>query len=890
MRFSLSCCSVILASSIGFNASAASVKPLDIYPDDMLILKFTMGSRILLAENIIAYPNMFSGADETVHTSIALSFTEFVNAVEFAISVDAEKGLAEGWFISERRRFQFDLRAGKAVVAGQQYELNPQQFQWYGDELYIDIELLAQWFNLSFDYLSNQQSLNLSAKEVLPFQRKWAREAQRKKLNGWLERNRLAAAHKSNLPLYRSDYDWVSTPNVQLNGYLGYNYHKVGEKGHFYRYNGTVYHDLLYQSTKWYFKGNEQNGLDDVRLTMGREDETKSISGLGLSSYQLGDSYSFDVPLIAYGVLGRGISVSNFDLGYRSQSNAVTINGDSQPGWDIELYRNKALIDAAKVASDGTYEFVDVPLLSGINDIKLVFYGPRGEKQERHERYYMHPDLMPEGQFNWRASLHSDHQRLIDLGIEQPTSQETRHKRMVVQSEFGLTDSMSLSAAYVALPLPKETTLSRYVALGNRFTTGNTYVRQQYIRYLNNQSSAFELFASSQFGRLNINASLGQFSQGFVSEYRRREQTPLKRQALFNLHHSFSSQYFSHLSIGIKAKHEDFHQGKSARQLTFKQSLAKGALSVTNELNYKNHLWDGFINFNLPEVFDVRFRGKVEYGISGGSSIDSVSLTAETQLFDDYRCSAEFDRLLDNQQTSRLGLRLVRSFDGFDLDLSARYQSGGHYDVALTAAFALDDFSFRDKNQVQTAKVNARVFLDGNNNHVFDEGDTPLPQVHFSIDGSASEAVTDSSGMVTLPVNAERLTVVKVSPGVHEDYYWDVEVPERAVISRQGKPLQLDFAAALNGEIEGFVMHSGQTKPVSGVVLELVSSKGEVIQTVKSGFDGFYLFEKVRFGNYSVRVSAAQLNELHYLTVEPITVELSQENDIVSGIEFYLER
>lgn len=881
---------MFLACGSFFIYGKGEVNQLDLYPDDMLILKFTMGSRILLADNIIAYPNAYSAGDDSVYNSIALSLLEFVEAIEFPIEVISEQGQASGWFIEQHRTFELDLKAGIVTIAGQKEYLQPQQLQWYGDEIFVDIDLLAKWFGLNFNYQSNQQSLDMSANEVLPFQRKWAREAQREKLNRWLENNRDAEQYKLNLPLFESEYDFVSTPRSQIYSNIGYKYHKDGVEGRFYQYSGTVYHDLLYQNAKWYFKGDEKNELDDIRLTLGRQDESKKLAGLGLSSYQIGDSYSFDVPLISHSTLGFGASVSSFDLGFRSRTNVVTLRGDSQPGWDIELYRNNALINGAKVRKDGTYEFVDVPLLSGINDIKLVFYGPRGEKQEKVERYYMHPDLARAGEFTWRASVHRDNQLLFDNDHFLGQSPHVGRARAVVQTEYGFSDSLSLSAGFVALPAQNEAKTNKYVTVGSRFTAGASYFRQQFIKNVTDNTQASELFISADVGQLNVNGSYQYFSKGFVSDYRRYSAKPLKSQVQLNMHQSIQTSLFSHLSFGVKAKHQKYHDGETLSEVSLKQSVAKLGLSLTNEIFFDNGVLDGQTTFNLPTVYDIRFRGKLRYALAGGLDAESLSISAETRLSDNYHLTADVNRSWRREGSSRFGFHLVREYEGFDLDLSAGYQSGGHYNVSVSFSMQMDDFGFADKDQSELGRVNARVFLDNNGNKTFDEGDTPIPEVHFSVDGRASDDVTDDLGIVSLDVDANVRAVIKISPGIFGDHYWDVEIPEIAVLAREGKTLTVNFAAMFNGEIEGSVYLDEQfLKPLSGVVVELVDAQGNIVNSVKSGFDGFYLFEKVPFGRYQVQIEAVQLIKQKLPPVSPQNIEVSSDNDIVSGVDFYLD-
>ena len=58
------------------------------------------------------------------------------------------------------------------------------------------------------------------------------------------------------------------------------------------------------------------------------------------------------------------------------------------------------------------------------------------------------------------------------------------------------------------------------------------------------------------------------------------------------------------------------------------------------------------------------------------------------------------------------------------------------------------------------------------------------------------------------------------------------------------------------GDIEGAIVKSGGVG-FEGLDLELLDGADKVVATARSDFDGFFLFERVPYGAYSVRVSQA---------------------------------
>jgi hypothetical protein len=58
------------------------------------------------------------------------------------------------------------------------------------------------------------------------------------------------------------------------------------------------------------------------------------------------------------------------------------------------------------------------------------------------------------------------------------------------------------------------------------------------------------------------------------------------------------------------------------------------------------------------------------------------------------------------------------------------------------------------------------------------------------------------------------------------------------------------------GEIEGVAMRDGGNA-IEGLAFELVDAEGRVRATTLSEFDGYFLFESVAYGRYTVRVATA---------------------------------
>jgi hypothetical protein len=74
----------------------------------------------------------------------------------------------------------------------------------------------------------------------------------------------------------------------------------------------------------------------------------------------------------------QGVVVTNSPFVRPALYGTAPLYGSVPPGWEVEIYRNSALVGFTSTGAEGTYAF-DVPVLYGTNPVELVAYGPTGE-------------------------------------------------------------------------------------------------------------------------------------------------------------------------------------------------------------------------------------------------------------------------------------------------------------------------------------------------------------------------------------------------------------------------------------------------------------------------------------------------------------------------------
>ena len=71
---------------------------------------------------------------------------------------------------------------------------------------------------------------------------------------------------------------------------------------------------------------------------------------------------------------------------------------------------------------------------------------------------------------------------------------------------------------------------------------------------------------------------------------------------------------------------------------------------------------------------------------------------------------------------------------------------------------------------------------------------------------------------------------------------------------RPGVPAEVEIGLVGAGDVEGALVKSGGLG-FEGLDLELVDSSGAVVATARTDFDGYFLFDRVPYGKYRIRVA-----------------------------------
>jgi hypothetical protein len=860
-------------------AASFATDPAASGPGDELIVQMTFG-RFLLTDAVIAYQT---------GVGLLLPLDTLSRALDFAITVDPGVGRARGWFLDESRTVELDVNAGEAVIEGRRRAWPPGAVMALEDDIYVAAPLLSEWFPLDFEIDTSALTIEVSARERMPFEDALQREQMRDR------RTERGTDTSASLPRVAPDYALLSVPFVDLS--IDGSAAQRGSRQA--RAAALVAGDLLFAGASGFATLDQTGRLRDPRLRLERRDEEGRALGFeGLTGIAVGDNFTRNIPLIATGSTGLGLSLTNQPLNRLSELDRVTLRGNVTPGWDVELYRNGTLFDFAQATSDGRYEFADVPLLAGANDLLVVLLGPQGQRSEIPQRYYAGPGLITPGQTYFDVFAGRHEERLFSTGDDTGRNGQGAGKdRWLASFETGITRNLSVASAYARVPIGDK--VREFGVTGLRAQAGGVFGRFD-VAYDDRGGLGAELSALTRIGETSWSLRQGWFSD-FTSEDTLRSGPGLKLRT--------EARVEQPLLIGDLPRITSSYQIRHDRLATQSRTsgTARHALFV---LPFAfAHTLDTQIAAGTPAsvrgglLASARFRARdqlranVSYTVGGGTAINAVSFGWQRQLAQTTQLRADVSQSLAGGRstnvtgslTRRLGQMLVGSFAGYGSDQGALAGLNVYFSFGRGPSGGA---VMRGDAMAAGGVLAARAFLDQDSDGRYSPGDQPLENVGFS--GSARTIRTRADGYALLPgYSAYQSAALKLDESTLDDPYWVSSTPGFRAVSRPGRLTRVDFPVTPTGEVEGtvYLLKGAARIPVSNVRLMLIRPDGQVVSEIKSDYDGYYLFERVPPGEYRVNVDPQQIVRQRLVMPAAPAVQVQPGSEhALRGIDIVIER
>lgn len=400
----------------------------ELIDDEPIILELHLARRVL-NEAVLVYPR---------EGTLLVPLGELSRSLKLAIDVDPGAGVAEGWFVREDQTFALNLTRNEVIVNGDTSTLLESDYLQEFDDIYINKTLIEKWFPIDLDLKLSDLTLYVNSRTPLPLEQQIEREKRARNLSN-------NSTNQATYPLVEGEYQWLSFPlmDITLDTYLDSDNRWDTD------YSVFASGDLAKLTSEFYLAGSISEGsVTSSRWSLGRR-HPEDTGILGTTEFQIGDVFTPSIEHLSSSSEGRGVYLANTDLSSATEFDRTTLRGPLTTGWEVELYVNNQLISmqTANDRSDGLYEFSDVNLLFGRNEIKLIFYGPEGQQQEQVDAIYIGSEQLSPGKWSYQVGANQADVPVIDLTSVDQYSDPNGQLHFSTRFEYGVSQNLTMNLA-----------------------------------------------------------------------------------------------------------------------------------------------------------------------------------------------------------------------------------------------------------------------------------------------------------------------------------------------------------------------------------------------------------------------------------------------------------
>ena len=855
----------------GQRMSAQAAESWSASDDDALLLDVRL-SQYRLGDGVRGYQTP---------EGVCVDLADTIMALDIPLRLDKKLRRATGWVFEEGRTLTVDREARTVQIMNISEKLLPTDIYDTPEGWCVDTKRLGGWFGIELRPDVSNALLVIKAKGRLPVELAMERKSRAAKIRP------IAGFDLKTLPHSSAPYRGVKPPSVDAVLAFGGQRLSNGSKRLDVSYElfasgeiGPVAYDARLTS-------NRRGVPDSLRLRAYRNDPEGGLLGpLKATQLAVGDISGFTTPLVARSTAGRGAMVSNRPLNRPDSFARTDFRGELPVGWDAELYRNGQLMSFAVDRTDGRYEFLDVPLLYGQNRFEVVLYGPQGQIKREERTVPVGADSIPPKSTWYWAGIHQDGRDLVGLSKGLPIG--TGGWRGTLGVERGLDTKTSVMLGLHSVVL-REVGRRNFVEGAIRRAIGPALIELGGATDLQG-GYAYQATLLGQLGNTFITAESGMAFGGYRSD---RFDRAIRGQHAVSVDHTVKLGRLT-LPTHVQATYTQRAAGETSLNLESRVSAAFGRYNVTAELDWqKNKLpvgpdppghFEGRLLLN-GRFGPVRVRGETRFSLSQGPRFEGVNLTGEwtgkgnVDRQASWRAELGYDR---RQDRGRLGVGYVRRFDKFALTAQVEGATDGSVAAGLNLVFSFGPdprrkggYRMSSGRLAAQGQVMARVWRDLNGDGRRQSDEPWEKDVQLSSGRAPVHQLTDANGEVMIDdLQPFEPVLIGVDAGSLPDPLIQPAGPGIVVTPRPGVAAVIELALTSAGEVDGTLVQSGGNG-IEGVDLELVESSGRVAATTRSDFDGFFLFEKVPYGKYAIRIAklSAEAARLHPVLPGRIAVD-----------------
>jgi LysM repeat protein len=867
------------------------------------------GQRVQLSLRYEALRDAYVGAvydDGTFY----LSLSDLFDRLHLDYQVQPQDSTASGFYLSEDRKYRIDFRAEKAFVGDAGHTFSAGAFRLSELDAFLRPSLYEKLFGWTLEPNMRGLSVRLDAPEALPVDRARQRAAARRSME------RLQVA-RTPAPLLAGRRRRLLGGGV-LDYALGAT---TSERGSSASYTLRGGGEVLGGAVRGQLSGSFATDRDASVRTGDVRWRYVPAPNDYVSQVEVGMLSSSGLEPFSY----YGAHVSNQPVRQRHLFGFYDVQGENEPGNEVELYVDGRLAAYEEVGELGRYRF-EIPLSYGTTPVTVRTYGPTGSYQERQFRLQVPSTFVPEGEVYYdldvgRTESFYDAALSGDVAGEQPAGEAPGAQR---------EDAYTLGQASAAVGLtPWLTSKTGVEYVGDIDTRPD----RQPVRAYNTLSARWRSYIASVrvAPSVSYRAALSAYFPSLASfqvSYEHFDEAPLyqapRRQSELRVQANVPVEY---RGLPLYARLTGRRVGRTSGEVAYRlfpsltarlggrlrgtleyEGAARRTLGVpglapvrlgTSRLTTR---W----TYNLP-----RFEGTL--GWLGGTTLSAeagydtergrvgrmnLNLSRAVPGGGRLRLSVDHSAVTDaTRAQARLTLRLpyMRS--------TTTARAGGQQRSVTQAVSgavgydrARDDVVLEERSMVGQAAASVRPFLDYDGDNTFDpESERIIEDARVRFQRATATRQTEAGLTRANNLLAYERYNLYVDQSTVKNPLWTPKADTFSVVAEPNRFKPVDVPFYVGGVVQGSVLEQqrdGSTRPVSGLKLKLRSADGDYTKTLPVFSDGSFYKMGVPPGTYTARVDSSQLSVLQVRSDPPMRrfeVEATKQGDFVENVDFVLK-
>jgi len=852
-------------------------------PAPQLLLFAAQLRQATLSESLITY-----GEPEDP----LLPLGELSRLLELAIDVNPPEGSAAGVIGQSQRTLVLDLGLRVASLGGSLFELAEDDWWVGGTDIYLRASVLEKLLPLRLAVDPADLRIVIEPTEALPVEQRSQRD--RRRLS-------LGAAPTPEADFYRieSPYRWIGHPAFDFGAEIGRDDRRNGFTR---RFEGRLAADLL-QSTFTGFVGTDDTGKPAAaNFRLERRDPAGEMLGpLGASYLAAGDVYTPALSLGPRSFGGAGVVVSNATLETADVFDRVTLRGELPLGYDVELYVNDILRGSQNQAADGRYEFLDVPLVRGINIVRIVLFGPRGERQESTRVINLGGGLLSPGEVEFQAGVVLQERPIVEFERGELVSSGLAkgEPRAVASVSLGLTQTLTGSAAFSAF---SDFTGVRHElgSVGLRGSLAGIAVQAD-LAHDFGLGSALALGGAGRLGETAYSVRHVEYSGDFADEsnFLYNPARPFARYSEIQLDLGLDVAFVGGLPLSLRGRRAQYRDGGETLGAQVRTTLTAldTLFAVASDVQHQSFpggkatVWSGNLAASRRVGLDWQLRASVDAEFLPAGRIRAMAVTADRSLSERYGLRAGLAKSFGSIDDLTLFGAATARLPFADAALTADYGTERHewrLGLQFNFGLAFDPFARRYRmtrpGPASNASAALLAFMDDNANGARDPGEEAVEGVRLG--GGDFPTLTDAQGQAFVTGLGNGASGVLRTDTAGLDLFFMTSPPQNVTFApRAGQVLAIPYPFVSASEVVVSLLTEqadGRMMGLAAVRFVLVDEQGRELNSATE-FDGRAVFESVRPGRYRVLLDPEQASRLRMSLQQPVELLVTSEGRVVNA-------